>query len=443
MSGELLTVLMFAGLLVGLLMGHPLAFVLGGLALIFAYLGPGPQVFGIIINRIYSQMDNYILIAVPMFILMARLLSDSGVTENMFHALRLMLGRVRGGLLFATIAISVVLAATTGVIGASMTVMGVLALPSMVKYGYQKELSTGVIAAGGSLGILIPPSIMLVILGSYAQISVGQLFAAALGPGLLLAGLYALYCGVLTFFRPDLGPPVSEDELGQTNRAEILKLVIKMAFPPIVLVIGVMGSIFAGWATTTEAASVGAFLTFLMVIAYGKFSWSMLQDAVSATARTTSMVLFVIVGATAFTGVFVAIGGTRIVSGYLDGLGLGPWGVFFLMMLIVFLLGMFLDWLGIVLICLPIFLPIATANGFEPLWFVMMTAIVLQTSFLTPPFGYALFYLEGVAPPGVTLGHIYRGVIPFIILIIIGSGLCIIFPQIITWLPTVIFSSYR
>jgi TRAP-type mannitol/chloroaromatic compound transport system permease large subunit len=211
MSGELLTVLMFAGLLVGLLMGHPLAFVLGGLALIFAYLGPGPQVFGIIINRIYSQMDNYILIAVPMFILMARLLSDSGVTENMFRALRLMLGRVRGGLLFATIAISVVLAATTGVIGASMTVMGVLALPSMVKYGYQKELSTGVIAAGGSLGILIPPSIMLVILGSYAQISVGQLFAAALGPGLLLAGLYALYCGVLTFFRPDLGPPVSED----------------------------------------------------------------------------------------------------------------------------------------------------------------------------------------------------------------------------------------
>lgn len=440
MSGELLTVLMFAGLLVGLLMGHPLAFVLGGLALIFAYLGPGPQMFSIIVNRIYSQMDNYILIAVPMFILMARLLSDSGVTENMFHALRLMLGRVRGGLLLATIAISVVLAATTGIIGASMTVMGVLALPSMVKYGYQKELSTGAIAAGGSLGILIPPSIMLVILGSYAQISVGQLFAAALGPGLLLAGLYALYCGVLTFFRPDLGPAVSEDELGQTNRVDILKLLMKMAFPPILLIIGVLGSIFAGWATTTEAASVGAFLTFLMVIAYGKFSWSMLQAAVSATARTTSMVLFVIVGATAFTGVFVAIGGTRIVTGYLDGLGLGPWGIFFVMMLIVFLLGMFLDWLGIVLICLPIFLPIATANGFEPLWFVMMTAIVLQTSFLTPPFGYALFYLEGVAPPGVTLGHIYRGVMPFIILIIIGSGLCVIFPQIIIWLPTVIFS---
>lgn len=440
MSGELLTVLMFVGLILGLFMGHPLAFVLGGLAVIFSFLGPGPQVFGIIVNRVFSQMDNYILIAVPMFILMARLLSDSGVTENMFHALRLMLGRVRGGLLLATIAISVVLAATTGIIGASMTVMGVLALPSMLKYGYQKELSTGAIAAGGSLGILIPPSIMLVILGSYAQISVGQLFAAALMPGLLLAGLYALYAGVLTFLRPELGPPVSEEELGQTNGVEIAKLLLKMAVPPILLIIGVLGSIFAGWATTTEAASIGAFLTLLMVVVYGRFSWSMLQAAVSATARTTAMVLFVIVGATAFTGVFVAIGGTRIVAGYLDGLGLGPWGIFFLMMLIVFVLGMFLDWLGIVLICLPIFLPIAIQAGFDPLWFVMMIAIVLQTSFLTPPFGYALFYLEGVAPPGVTIGHIYRGVIPFIFLIILGAGLCVVFPQIITWLPTVIFA---
>lgn len=440
MSSEVLTILMFSGLLAGLFMGHPLAFVLGGLSLIFAYLGPGLQIFGIIVNRVFSQMDNYILIAVPMFILMARLLSSSGVTENMFHALRLMLGRVRGGLLLATIAISVVLAATTGIIGASMTVMGVLALPSMVKYGYQKELSTGAIAAGGSLGILIPPSIMLVILGSYAQISVGQLFAAALVPGLLLAGLYAVYCAILTFVRPDLGPPVSEEELGRTSRGEIAMMLVKMAVPPILLIVGVLGSIFAGWATTTEAASIGAFLTFLMVIAYGHFSWSMLQEAVAATARTTSMVLFVVVGATAFTGVFIAIGGTDVVSDFLDGLGLGRWGIFLVMMLIVFVLGMFLDWLGIVLICLPIFLPIATANGFEPLWFVMMIAIVLQTSFLTPPFGYALFYLEAVAPPGVTLGHIYRGVIPFIFLILVGSTLCVIFPQIITWLPTLVFS---
>lgn len=440
MSSELLTVLMFFGLLAGLFMGHPLAFVLGGLAIIFAYLGPGPQIFGIIINRIYSQMDNYILLAVPMFILMARLLSDSGVTENMFQSLRLMLGRIRGGLLLAVIAISVVLAATTGIIGASVTVIGMLALPSMMRYGYQKELSTGAIAAGGSLGILIPPSIMLVILGSYSQISVGQLFAAALMPGLLLAALYALYVGVVTFFRPEYGPPVSEEELAQTDKREIMISLLKMAVPPIMLILGVLGSIFSGWATPTEAASIGAFLTLVMVVVYGKFSFSMLQDAVAATARTTSMVLFVVVGATAFTGVFIAIGGQQVVSGFLEGMGLGPWGIFLVMMLIVFVLGMFLDWLGIVLICLPIFLPISTSAGFEPLWFVTMIAIVLQTSFLTPPFGYALFYLEGVAPNEITLGHIYRGVIPFVFLIILGAILCSIFPQIITWLPSVIFA---
>lgn len=440
MSPELLTVLMFLGLLAGLFMGHPLAFVLGGLAILFAWLGPGMQIFGILITRIYSQMDNYILIAVPMFILMARLLSDSGVTENMFHALRLMLGRVRGGLLLAVIVISVILAASTGIIGASVTVIGMLALPAMVRYGYQKELATGAIAAGGSLGILIPPSIMLVILGSYSQISVGQLFAAAVMPGLLLAALYAIYVAVLTFLKPEYGPPVSQEELEQVDRRELLILLVKMAVPPIVLILGVLGSIFTGWATPTEAASIGAFLTLLMVIVYGKFSLSMMQAAVAATARTSSMVLFVIVGATAFTGVFIAIGGQQVVAEFIDGLGLGYWGIFLVMMFIVFVLGMFIDWLGIVLICLPIFLPIAKAAGMDPLWFVTMIAVVLQTSFLTPPFGYALFYLEGVAPPEITLGHIYRGIVPFVGLIQLGTVLCAIFPDIVTWLPRLIFA---
>ena len=440
MTPETLTILMFCGMIVGLIAGHPLAFVLGGISVIFAFIGPGPAIFSIIVGRIYGQMDNYILIAVPMFILMAQLLSVSGVTENMFSALRLMLGRLRGGMLLATIAISVLLAATTGVIGASMTVMGVLALPSMLKYGYQKELSCGAIAAGGSLGILIPPSIMLVILGSYSQISVGQLFAAAVIPGFLLAGLYTLYSLILTGFRPDLGPPVSEAELGETSRSELIGLLLRMAVPPILLIFGVLGSIFAGWATTTEAASIGAMLTLAMVVAYGKFSWKLLQDSVSSTIRTSAMVLFVVVGATAFTGVFVAIGWTRVVSGWIDAAGLGPYALLALMLAIVFVLGMFLDWLGIVLICLPIFLPLALDAGFDPLWFVMMVAIVLQTSFLTPPFGYALFYLEGVAPPEVTLMHIYRGVLPFVGLILLGAGLCIAFPQIITFLPNALYA---
>lgn len=439
MSNEILVVLMFMGLLTGLFMGHQLAFVLGGLAVIFGYLGPGLSVFGIILNRIYSQMDNYVLLAVPMFILMARLLSDSGVAENMFQALRLALGRVRGGLLLAVIVISVILAASTGIIGASVTVMGMLALPAMVRYGYQKELATGAIAAGGTLGILIPPSIMLVILGSYSQISVGQLFAAAVFPGLLLASLYAVYVAVLTFFKPEYGPPVSEEERSETSVGEVVIMLLKMAIPPILLIVGVLGSIFAGWATPTEAAAIGAFITLVLVIVYRKFSWRMLQEAVSATARTTSMVLFVIVGAVGFTGVFIAIDGQEIVTSFLAGTGLGRWGLFVLMMAIVFVLGMFIDWLGIVLICLPIFLPIAKELGFEPLWFVTMIAVVLQTSFLTPPFGYALFYLEGVAPPGVTIGHIYRGIVPFVILILVGALLCVLFPPIITWLPTTLF----
>lgn len=439
MSAEFLTFAMFAALLIGIFMGHPLAFVLGGLAMIFAWLGPGLGIMPILIGRIYSQMDNYILIAIPMFILMARLLSDSGVTDKMFDALRLMLGRMRGGVAITVVIISVILAATTGIIGASMTVMGVLALPALMKHGYQKELSTGVIAAGGSLGILIPPSIMLVILGSYAQVSVGQLFAAALVPGLMLAGLYGAYVIIITQLRPDWGPPASEEELNAVNKRELMILLAKVAVPPILLIFGVLGSIFAGIATTTEAASIGAFLTLVLVVIYGKFSWRLLARALYATAKTASMVLFVVVGATAFTGVFVAIGGTRIVGEFIQDLGLGAWSTFFVMMLIVFILGMFLDWLGIVLICLPIFLPIASSFGFDPLWFVMMVAIVLQTSFLTPPFGYALFYLEGVAPPEVALMHIYRGVLPFVALILTGTILCAIFPQIITWLPGVIF----
>jgi tripartite ATP-independent transporter DctM subunit len=439
MSPEFLTLAMFVALLLGIFSGHPLAFVLGGLSIIFAWLGPGLKIMPILIGRIYSQMDNYILIAIPMFILMARLLSDSGVTDKMFDVLRLSFGRQRGGIGIAVVIISVILAATTGIIGASMTVMGMLALPAMLKYGYQKELSTGVIAAGGSLGILIPPSIMLVILGSYAQISVGQLFAAALMPGLMLATLYALYVLIVTTIRPDWGPPASQDELDAVSGRELMLQALTCAVPPILLILGVLGSIFAGIATTTEAASIGAFLTLILVIVRGMFTWRMLAEALWASAKTSAMVLFVVVGATAFTGVFVAIGGAKIVAQFIGDLGLGPWGTFIAMMVIVFLLGMILDWLGIVLICLPVFLPIVNTFGFDPIWFVMMVAIVLQTSFLTPPFGYALFYLEGVAPPGVTIGHIYRGILPFVGLILLGCILCAVFPGIITWLPEQIF----
>ncbi|MCQ4323027.1 TRAP transporter large permease [Stutzerimonas stutzeri] len=439
MSPEVLTVAMFVGLLIGLFMGHPLAFVLGGLAVIFGFLGPGPDVFGMIINRIFGAMDNYVLVAVPIFIFMARLLSDSGVADRMFEVMRQLLGPVRGGLTLAVIAVSVVLAATTGIIGASMTMMGLLALPSMLQHNYQKEMSCGAIAAGGSLGILIPPSIMLVIMGSFASISVGQLFAAALVPGLLLALMYGLYAGVLSYFKPEIGPPVSEEERSELNAGELFGLILKLVVPPMLLVLGVLGSIFAGIATATEAASIGAFIALLLVVVYGRFTWRGFFESVIESGKTTTMVLFVVVGATAFTGVFIAGGGIEVSSDFINGLGLGKWGTLVVMILMVFILGMFLDWLGIILICFPLFLPIVAEQGFDKLWFVVIVALVLQTSFLTPPFGYALFYLKGVAPEGVTTGHIYRGVVPFIMLILLGTLLCTIYPQIIMWLPRTMY----
>lgn len=439
MSPELFSALMFVGLLVGLFMGHPLALVLGGLSVIFAYIGPGPGVFGIVINRIYGAVDNYVLVAVPLFIFMARLLSDSGITDKMFETLRLLLGPVRGGLTLAVIGVSVLLAATTGIIGASMTVMGLLALPSMLKHGYQKEISCGAIAAGGSLGILIPPSIMLVVMGSYASLSVGKLFAAAVMPGLMLAALYAIYVAIVSYLKPEIGPPVSADERGQVSTGRLLVMLLQMVGPPLLLILGVLGSIFAGIATATEAASIGAFIALLMVIFYGRFTWRGFVESVVDTGKTTTMVLFVVVGAAAFTGVFIAGGGLEVAKNLMLGLGLGKWGSVVVMMLIVFVLGMFLDWLGIILICFPVFLPIGQEMGLDKLWLVIMMAVVLQTSFLTPPFGYALFYLKGVAPEGVETGHLYRGIMPFVILILLGTVLCAVFPEIILWLPGVLF----
>lgn len=439
MSAELFSILMFVGLLIGLAMGHPLGFVLGGLAVIFAMLGPGMDIFGVIINRIYGLMDNYVLIAVPLFILMARLLSDSGVSDNMFYALRHLLSPVRGGLTLAVIGVSVLLAASTGIIGASMTVMGVLALPSMIAYGYQKEMSCGAICAGGTLGILIPPSIMLVIMGSYAGISVGKLFAAALVPGLMLSAAYALYAGIRSYLNPSLGPPIAEADQRDFSTRELTVMLFTLVVPPLLLIIGVLGSIFTGIATATEAAAIGAFLALILVIIYGRFSFSRLFTSVLETGKVSAMVLFIAIGATSFTGVFVAGGGLDVMESSLAGLGLERWGEFAVMMLFVFILGMFLDWLGIVLICFPLFLPIAEASGFDKLWFVMMIAIVLQTSFLTPPFGYALFYLKGVAPEGVETGHIYRGVLPFIGLILVVALLCAVAPGVVLWLPGLLF----
>jgi len=436
-SPEMLTLVMFGGLMIGLFMGHPLAFVLGGVAVVGAFLGPGTQVMGTLINNVYGNaMDNYVLVAIPLFILMARFLNDSGVTEKMFDAMRLLLANLRGGLALTVVVVSVLLAATTGIVGASIAVMGMIALVPMLKYGYHKGLSTGVIMASGCLGILIPPSIMLILMASYSPISVGALFAGALVPGLMLGAMYALYVLIICHVKPAYGPLVPAEERAGTSTRELLIMLAKYVLPPMSLILGVLGALFTGIATATEASAIGVFIAFMLFMIFGDRKLKTCFNTLIEASKTTTMVMLVLVGATAFTGVFSRGGGMDVISELVLSMPGGTIGALILMLFLVFILGMFLDWTGIVLLSFPIMLPIIETMGIDTLWFVVMVAVVLQTSFLTPPFGYALFYLKGVAPPGVETLDLYKAVIPFVALIILACVLMAIFPWLITGLPS-------
>jgi tripartite ATP-independent transporter DctM subunit len=438
MSPETITVGMFGGLLVGLFLGHPLAFVLGGLAVLFGLVGWGPSAFYMFINRTYGVMDNYILVAIPLFIFMAQLLDQSGVAEDLFDTMRYLFGPIRGGVAIAVIVVSTLFAACTGIIGASVVTMGLLAMPVMLKYGYDKRLAAGTICAGGTLGILIPPSIMLVVMADQSALSVGKLFAGAIIPGLILSTLYILYILFRCWIHPDVGPALSKEEREAMPRRRLAFMVVKSLIPPMILILGVLGAIFAGIATPTEAAGVGAFLAFLMTLAYRRFTWKGLYTAMVNTAKTTSMVIIILVGASCFAGIFMGSGGGMVVKEFIMGIGLGKWGTFIVMMIILFILGMFIDWIGIVMITFPLFLPIAQELGLDKVWFVVTIAVMLQDSFLTPPFGYALFYLKGVAPPEVTTADIYWGTFPFWRLMELGLIIVVLFPQTILWLANMI-----
>ncbi|MDT8880597.1 TRAP transporter large permease subunit [Halomonas saccharevitans] len=439
MSAEMLTLFMFGGLLIGLFMGHPLAFVLGGVAVLGAWFGPGANTLGILINNIYGNaMDNYVLVAIPLFILMARFLNDSGVTEKMFESMRLLLANLRGGLALTVVVVSVLLAATTGIVGASIAVMGMIALVPMLNYGYNKQLSAGVIMASGCLGILIPPSIMLILMASYSPVSVGALFAGALVPGLLLGAMYALYVLVICHLKPEYGPLVPAEERAEVSTGELLKMLGKYVLPPMALILGVLGSLFTGIATATEASAIGVFIAFLLFLIFGDRKASTCYRTLIEASKTTTMVMLVLVGATAFTGVFSIGGGMEVIHEVVMAMPGGTTGALILMLFLVFILGMFLDWTGIVLLSFPIMLPIVESMGIDVLWFVVMVAVVLQTSFLTPPFGYALFYLKGVAPKGVETLDLYRAVIPFVALIVLACLLMAFFPVLVTGLPSLL-----
>ena len=435
MSPELIAILMFVVLVIFLFMGHPLAFVLAGVGILFGLFGLGFNTFGMLMNRIYGTMDNFVLVAITLFILMGNFLTMSGVADELFKKLRVLLGPIPGGVGLAVIVVCIIFAACTGIIGASVVTMGLLAGPMLIKYGYQKEMTMGMVAAGGSLGILIPPSIMLVMMADQGALSAGRLLMCGVLPGVTLGILYMIYIFMRCKINPNMGPPIPKEELAQIPMKVRLVDSLKYALPPLALIFLVLGAIFFGIATPTEAAGVGAAASFLMIIAYRKLQWRNFKDCIYQTAKTVTMVMIILVGASCFTGVFLGLGGGTALVNAIIGLNLGKWGTYALMQIIYLILGCFIDWIGIVMITFPIFLPVAKALGFDMLWFTAMLAINLQMSFLTPPFGYALFYLSGMGIEGVNLGHIYRGVVPFLALQAIGVTICTIFPNLVVWLP--------
>jgi len=444
MSVEVLTVLMFVTLMASIGFGHPLAVTLAAVATLFGLIDNGfnlPGLIGLFANNTWGIFLNYTLVAVPLFIFMAQILDRSKVSEGLFDALYSVLGGLRGGLGMAVIVVSTVFAATTGIVGASVVAMGLMAGPALLRRGYDKALSAGIICSSGTLGILIPPSIMLVVYGGLTgqkETSVGNLFAAAILPGLLLSGMYLLYVGVRCYLNPKLGPPIPPEDRTATAM-EKFTMTMKNFVPPFGLILTVMGTILAGIATPTEAAALGCIGALFLALANRKLNWEVITQASISTARTTAMIMALFIGGKFFSVVFLSMGGGDVVADVLLGMDVNRYFVFAIMMAVVFFMGMFIDWAAILLVVVPIFTPIAMDLEFNPLWFAMMICINLQTSFLTPPFGYSLFYFKGVAPPEYSMGDVYRGILPFVMIQIFGLATMILFPQIITYLPDVFF----
>lgn len=459
---EWIPLIMFAVVCLILLTGYPVAFTLGGTALLFAFIGTLTNSFdsSFLINlpsRIFGIMTNYTLIAVPLFVFMGCMLERSKVADQLLNTMAKLFGSLRGGLAFSVIIVGMLLAASTGIVGATVVTMGLLSLPTMLKRGYHPQVASGLICASGTLGQIIPPSIILVLLGdvlstSYQQaqldmgifspetVSVGDLFIGALIPGLMLVSLYALYIIVLTYLKPESVPAIPENEREQDDLSTLLKQVLKVLVPPIALMVAVLGSILVGAATPTEAASVGAVGSIILAITQRQFNLTMLKEVMLSTLRITSMVFIIFIGASLFSLVFRGFGGDEVVRDLLTDLPGGAFGAVFIVMLVMFLLGFILDFIEITFVVVPIVAPVLLSMDINPIWLGIMIAINLQTSFLTPPFGFALFYLRGVAPDSIATGQIYKGVMPFILIQLIGLSLLAYWPNLATWLPDLVYA---
>ena len=426
--------LMFLTALLFLLLGIPVAFAFGGVAILFAVLFPwdvGLQVFELLPFRIYGIMQNFTLMAVPLFIFMGLVLEKSKIAEELLESMGRLFGPVRGGLAISTVLVGAILAASTGIVGASVVMMGLITLPIMLKHRYAPELACGTIVASGTLGQIIPPSVVLIVLGDVMYVSVGDLFRAAVMPGLVLTSLYVLYILVLSWLRPNVAPAMEREDIPYPK---LFLKAIKAIIPPLLLIVAVLGSIFAGIASPTESAAVGVVGAVLLSVAKRTFQWNTLRYAALETVKLSAMIFMILIGATAFSLVFNAFdGGDFVHAFFTEDLG-SKWMFILVTMAVIFMLGFFVDFIEISFIVVPILVPIAASFGIDPIWFAILIAMNLQASFLTPPFGFALFYLKGAAGDKVTTGQIYRGVVPFILLQLTALAIVMLWPKIIYWL---------
>ncbi|SMF53754.1 TRAP transporter, DctM subunit [Tistlia consotensis] len=426
--------LMFPALFLLIFLGFPVAFSLMSVAFVFGVMTFDLAAFFQFTQKIEDVATNFVLAAVPLFVFMGAMLERSGIAESLFDAVHLWTRRLPGGLAVGTVVMCIIFAASTGVIGATETVVGLLAIPAMMRFNYRNSLISGTICAGGSLGTIIPPSVVVVVLGPIANVSIGDLMVGMIIPGLILSALYVLYILAYCLIDKDAGPrvPPSADD---PDLATKLAITLKALLPPMLMIVAVLGSIMGGIAAPTEAAALGALGSILLTLLYRRFTLATFGEALVKTLTVTSMIMLILLAGSLFTGVFAATGGMMVMTDLLNSVNLGPWGMIFLFLGMVFIAGFFLEWISILLIFVPLFMPFVNSAGFDPLWFSMLILIMIQTSYLTPPMAPAIFYLRGIAPPEMTLQQMYWGVVPFILLQVVVMVVVMLFPETVTWLP--------
>ncbi|WP_431855209.1 TRAP transporter large permease [Azospirillum sp.] len=432
---SMLALYMFPMLFSLLLLGVPVAFSMLATATVFGWMVFDTALVFQLVEKIEDVASNFVLAAVTLFVFMGCMLERAGIAEQLFEAVHVWTRRMPGGLALGTVVMCIVFAASTGVIGATETVVGLLAIPVMLKYRYDKPLICGTICAGGSLGTIIPPSVVVVVMGPLANVSVGDLLVGMVFPGLIMAGFYLVYIYLLCRIRPEAGPVVPEEE-DTMSLAEKLRITAFALVPPMFMIIAVLGSLMLGLAAPTEAAAIGAAGSVLLAGFYGRLSWRTLNGAVMKTLQVTAMIMTILLAGSMMTGVFIGAGGVSLAQELVNQAQLGPWGLLALVLGLTFLAGFFLDWISIVLIMIPLFTPLVVAAGFDAVWFCILFLVMIQTSYLTPPMAPAIFYLRGIAPPEITTGHMYRGVLPFIGLQILTLIIVMAFPQTVLWLPS-------